>query len=88
MFSAAASRFSSLEAALAADLAGTQKLILPASGSFFYKDPIINAEGDLLASVGWNGNDDGGANPEADPRKTVTITDPDPRPTQPPNPRH
>lgn len=84
LFNAAPTRFSALESALAADLSGVQKLIIPASGSFFYKDPIINAEGDLLASVGWNENDDGGANPKAEPRKTVTITKPDRRPTQPP----
>ena len=82
-------RFYDLEKALANDLAGAQKLVLPASGSLFYKDPVINWEGDLVASVGWNGNDDGGgsgggdANPTATDRKVVPRYWEDARPTQP-----
>jgi hypothetical protein len=38
-------------------LAGQQKFFFPASGTFFFKNPVLNYQGDLVASIGYNGTD-------------------------------
>ncbi|SCV36832.1 uncharacterized protein FFB14_06275 [Fusarium fujikuroi] len=37
-------------------LQGQEKFTLPASGVFFFKDPVMNAQGDLVCSLQYNGN--------------------------------
>jgi hypothetical protein len=56
-FPAAISRFNSFEKDLVAGLAGQQKFYFPASGTFFFKNPMLNFQGDLICSVGFNGTD-------------------------------
>ncbi|KAK3294865.1 uncharacterized protein B0H64DRAFT_196991 [Chaetomium fimeti] len=70
----ALSNLSHMEAALVNDLSGQQKFYFPASGTFFFKDPVINAEGALICSIGYNGADDF-ANPDTTTvRKNVQAT--------------
>jgi hypothetical protein len=56
-FPIATRRFTSFQQDLVAALAGQEKFYFPASGSFFFKNPVLNYQGDLIASVGYNGTD-------------------------------
>ncbi|KAL0764701.1 hypothetical protein CaCOL14_012791 [Colletotrichum acutatum] len=53
-FNVAISNMSSLRQELAEDLAGKQGLVLPAGGVFFFKNPILGHEGDLICSVAYS----------------------------------
>ncbi|UZP32227.1 hypothetical protein NXS19_000043 [Fusarium pseudograminearum] len=53
-FNAAISNMSGLRQELAEDLAGKQGLVLPAGGVFFFKNPILGHEGDLICSVAYS----------------------------------
>lgn len=37
-------------------LQGQERFTLPVSGVFFFKDPVMNAQGDLVCSLQYNGN--------------------------------
>ncbi|KAH0372775.1 hypothetical protein KCU65_g920, partial [Aureobasidium melanogenum] len=37
-------------------LAGQEKFTLPASGVYFFKNPVMNAQGDLVCGLEYNGN--------------------------------
>ncbi|KAF7502138.1 hypothetical protein GJ744_006985 [Endocarpon pusillum] len=54
-------------------LKGQEKFTLPASGVFYFKNPVINAKGDLVCGLEYNGNPElGGAiNSGADERENV-----------------
>lgn len=71
-YAAAIKNLSDLEKKLAEDLSGQQKFYYPASGTFFFKDPVINAQGDLICSIGYNGNDDF-RNPDTTEERKVVI---------------
>ena len=43
--------FGDLEATLARDLAGQEKLCFPANGSLFYKNTMFDKKGDLVCRV-------------------------------------
>jgi hypothetical protein len=53
-FDVAMSNLSTLQQSLAEDLEGKQGLVLPAGGVFFFKNPIIGHEGDLICSVAYS----------------------------------
>ncbi|KAL2679040.1 hypothetical protein Neosp_009796 [[Neocosmospora] mangrovei] len=70
----------SLKAALAQDLSNKQGLVLPAAGTFFFKNPILSHRGDLICSIAYSNiapekaldpNDPTIINPNGKPRITV-----------------
>lgn len=53
------SQLGNLQNSLAEGLQHSHKLILPAGGVYYFKDPIISAHGDLLVTVAYNGSAEG-----------------------------
>jgi hypothetical protein len=71
----AKTRFRDLERQLQQDLAGQEKFYFPASGAFFFKNPRLNNNGDLVCSVSYDANDWALPNPNAAARKDILVGD-------------
>jgi hypothetical protein len=80
-FPIATRRFTSFQQDLVAALAGQQRFYFPASGTFFFKNPVLNYQGDLIASVGYNGNDGpiSGVADRSQVQNTTQTLPPDPK---------
>jgi hypothetical protein len=50
----AKANLSILEKSLAEDLAGHRGFVLPAEGIFYFKNPILGHDGDLICSLSYN----------------------------------
>jgi hypothetical protein len=51
---AATTRLTGLQKSLAEDLADQRGLVLPASGIFYFKNPILGHNGDLICNLSYN----------------------------------
>ncbi|KAF7557531.1 hypothetical protein G7Z17_g513 [Cylindrodendrum hubeiense] len=88
-FTSAISNMSGLQKELAEDLAGKQGLVLPAGGVFFFKNPILGHDGDLVCSIAYskiqpkvmfNPEDHTAINDDANKRATYNVGSEQPLP--------
>ena len=79
----AISNLTHLQAELANDISGQQKFYFPASGTFFFKNPIMNHDGALICGIGYNGSDDFRNKNETIERITVQPVPDSAKPQQP-----
>jgi hypothetical protein len=54
-YTTASRNFGSIVASLKDSLKNQERFVLPASGVYFFKNPIFNKSGDLLCELEWNG---------------------------------
>jgi hypothetical protein len=73
-------RLSALQKSLAEDLEKQRGLVLPASGVFYFKNPILGHNGDLICSLSYNDtasnkffDESPRVNAEAKPRADITL---------------
>jgi hypothetical protein len=68
--------FSQTQSDLVTQLSNTNSFILPAGGTFFYCNPVLNYDGALLCNIFYNDNEGSAAkpNPNAPARKVVVVT--------------
>jgi hypothetical protein len=54
-YTTASKNFGSIVESLKDSLKNQERFVLPASGVYFFKNPIFNNSGDLLCELEWNG---------------------------------